>query len=64
MREPQEGDRLKCGRCRVTVEVSTEDPDASLGDLLIHLRLSHGLTGFQAAQAMRLVDAAGRVIPD
>lgn len=61
-REPQEGDRLKCGRCPVSVEVSTEDPDASLGDLLVHIRLSHGLTGQQAAQAMRLVDASGQEI--
>lgn len=62
-REPQDGDRLQCGRCRVSVEVSPEDPDASLGDLLIHLRLAHGLTGQQAAQAMKLVDAAGQEIP-
>lgn len=61
-REPQEGDLLKCGRCPVSVEVSTEDPDASLGDLLRHLRSAHGITGQQAAQAMRLVDANGRTI--
>lgn len=61
-REPQEGDLLKCGRCPEYVEVSPEDPDACLGDLLRHLRRAHGLTGQQAANAMRLVDAAGQEI--
>lgn len=60
--EPQEGYRLKCGRCPETVEVSVGDPDASLGDLLSHLRIQHGITGQQAAQAMTLWDAAGRRI--
>lgn len=64
MREPEEGDRLVCGRCPMYVEVSVEDPDASLGDLLRHLRTAHGLTGRQAAQAMKLTDAAGRTVQD
>jgi hypothetical protein len=61
-REPQDGDLLKCGRCPMDMEVSPEDPDATLGDMLHHLRIRHGITGQQAAQAMRLVDKAGRTI--
>jgi hypothetical protein len=44
------------------MEVSTEDPDATLGDMLHHLRVAHGITGQQAANAMKLKDAAGRTI--
>jgi hypothetical protein len=62
MREPQEGDRLVCARCPWDTEVSPEDPDATLGDMLWHLRREHGLVGQQAANAMKLVDAAGRRI--
>lgn len=63
MREPQDGDRLECARCGRAEEVSPEDPDATLGDMLHHLRVVHGLTGQQAANAMKLKDANGRIIP-
>ncbi len=62
MREPKDGDRLKCGRCPTWMEVSPEDPDATLGGMLHNLRVAHGLTGQQAAQAMTLKDKAGRTI--
>jgi hypothetical protein len=61
-REVQEGDRLECARCDWGVEVSPEDPDATLGEMLWHLRRDHGLTGQQAANAMKLLDKAGRTI--
>jgi hypothetical protein len=61
-REVQDGDLLVCNRCKAAYEVSPEDPDASVGDMLHHLRVVHGLTGQQAANAMKLVDRTGRTI--
>lgn len=62
MREPQDGDWLECARCDHGYQVSPEDPDATLGDMLDHLRNRHGLTGQQAANAMKLLDKDGRLV--
>lgn len=40
-REPKASDRLWCPFCAHRTWLSTEDPDASFGDMLGHIRTRH-----------------------
>lgn len=40
---------LGCKSCPHLIEVSTEDPDASLSDAIDHQRFRHGVSDWQIA---------------